>query len=483
MLSGFRRFWRPRWRRWLASLLLGVLLVVSFGWQQPVRSQSVGAYCRFLPNEIARKEALRQAAIGEDANARNAYQTVLREHSALLQRCRQQVWPRTQAIWLRLYPCDAQPGGIESIFDRIVNKGYNEVYLEVFYNSQVLLPAADNPTPWLSVLRSPGSENVDLLAEAIRAGRERGVKVYAWLFSMNYGYAYGVRRDRQNVLARNGRGQNSLAVVHDGSQAFVDPYNRQAQAEYLSLVQSVVRRRPDGILFDYIRYPRSSGADSVADQVQDLWIYGEASRQALLNRATNPAGRALINLYLQKGTVSAGDISAVQQQYGSSPSWQGLQTSSLTAGLWQLVLAHATQGVVDFLNMAARPVQQAGIPAGAVFFPGGNQSVGRGFDSRLQPWDRFSPSLQWHPMSYAVCNRADCIVDEVKRVVNQAASQTEIVPALAGYWGRGDGQRPSLEAQMQALQQQVPQLNAVSHFAYSWQEPQSDRQRQFCQLR
>ncbi len=483
-MSSCFQLWRwPRRRQWVAAFLLGVLLVVSFGLRQPARAQSVGAYCRFLPNEIARKDALRQAAVGSDANAQDAYRQVLSQHAALLQQCRQQTWPRTQAIWLRLYPCDARPGEIEAILDRVVNKGYNEVYVETFYNSQVLLPAADNPTPWLSVVRSPGMENVDLLAQAIQAGRERGLKVYAWLFSMNFGYAYGVRRDRQTVMARNGRGQTSLAVVHDGSQAFVDPYNQQAQTEYLRMLQAVLRRQPDGVLFDYIRYPRSSGAESVADQVQDLWIYGPASRQALLNRATNAAGRALIERYLRQGSVSAGDIQAIQRQYGSRPNWQGLQTSNLAAGLWQLAIAHATQGVIDFLNMATNQARQQGVPAGAVFFPGGNQAVGRGFDSRLQPWDRFSKQIEWHPMAYAVCGRADCIADEVQRTVNSAAGPGQVTPALAGYWGRGDGRRPSLEAQMQAIRQRLPQIDSVSHFAYSWQEPQSDRQRQFCELR
>ncbi len=50
-------------------------------------------------------------------------------------------------------------------------------------------------------------------------------------------------------------------------------------------------------------------------------------------------------------------------------------------------------------------MERQGIPAGAVFFPDGNRLVGnQGFDSRLQAWDSFPPSLEWHPMSYANCN-------------------------------------------------------------------------------
>jgi hypothetical protein len=130
-------------------------------------------------------------------------------------------------------------------------------------------------------------------------------------------------------------------------------------------------------------------------------------------------------------------------------------------------------------------VQRQGIPAGAVFFPDANQTIGQGYDSRLQPWDRFSSSLEWHPMSYGVCggNNTTCITSLVQRVVSQAPPGTRISPVIAGTWGQAMSNRPSLEAQMQAIRQVAPQINSISHFAYSWQEPQSDRDRKFCQLR
>jgi hypothetical protein len=142
------------------------------------------------------------------------------------------------------------------------------------------------------------------------------------------------------------------------------------------------------------------------------------------------------------------------------------------------------QGVLDFLTAAIQPVQQQQIPAGAVFFPDGNQTVGtQGYDSRLQPWDRFPNSIEWHPMSYATCGTVDCIVQQVQRVLSSAPSGARIQPALAGTWGQSINGRPSLEAQMQAIRAATPQINEISHFAFSWQEPQYDRDRKFCQLR
>ncbi|HEY9807343.1 MAG TPA: hypothetical protein V6D04_12290, partial [Candidatus Obscuribacterales bacterium] len=103
---------------------------------------------------------------------------------------------------------------------------------------------------------------------------------------------------------------------------------------------------------------------------------------------------------------------------------------------------------------------------------------------RLQPWERFPTSIEWHPMAYGVCGSSDssCIVSLVRRVVSMAPPGAQIAPAIAGAWGQSLGNRPPLELQMQAIHQAAPQINSISHFAYSWQEPQSDRERKTCRL-
>jgi hypothetical protein len=35
---------------------------------------------------------------------------------------------------------------------------------------------------------------------------------------------------------------------------------------------------------------------------------------------------------------------------------------------------------------------------------------------------------------------------------------------------------------METLRKSTPQVNYISHFAYSWQEPEIDRRRKFCHL-
>ena len=455
---------------------------------------AVGPYCQFSAVEVDTKEKLLTASLSTPQTAPQ-YDAIVQRHRQMLELCRSQTWPQEQAIWLRLYPCDINPGSIDRVLDRIVNLGYSKIHLEVFYDSQVLLPPNDNPTPWTSVVRSPEGDKIDLLQQAIERAHQRGLKVYAWLFTMNFGYTYAQRPDRQSALARNGMGEDSLTYVHDRAQAFVDPYSRQAQSDYYNLVQEVLKRQPDGILFDYIRYPRGIGGNSYVNNVKDLWIYGKSSLDALYSRASNQKGLALIKKYIGTGSLTPKDLEIIDRQYPQEkhPKWQGQGNISdsnaalsryqnLKQDLWFFSVAHAAQGIIDFLSFAAKPAQNRGLPAGAVFFPDANRLVGNtGFDSRLQAWDKFPTNLEWHPMAYAICQeKTNCITDQVTSVLATAPKTTTITPALAGAWGKSYRQHLPLEVQMEALRKATPQINSISHFSYAWQEPDLDRRRQSC---
>ncbi|MGF1570405.1 MAG: family 10 glycosylhydrolase [Nodosilinea sp.] len=470
---------------------------------------ALNAYCQVSQEAAVAKEDLRKAAFEGDAAAEEAYQAMVRQHTEDLQQCRSRQWPQRQAVWVRLYPCDLQLGVLEAVLDRMVNLGYNEVYVEAFYGGQVLLPQADNPTVWPSVVQVAGYERRDLLAEAIDKGRQRGLKVDAWVFTLNFGYSYGLRPDREHVLALNGRGQSTYSYAKSGSssnpdEVFVDPYHPQAQADYAAMLEAILKRQPDNILFDYVRYPRGVGPNSVADSVDDLWIYGQASRDALFRRAVNRQGLELMHRYISRGYLIDSDIEDVRALYPDEPEplWQSRTPSpplsedeeplppalirpQLQAELWQLTVAHAVQGVVDFVKQAGEQAQRSGVSSGAVFFPDGNQLVGSGgYDSRLQYWERFPTSMTWHPMAYAVCGHTGCILDGIRRVLAMVPPTTAptIIPALAGIWGQPTYNRPALETQMEAVRRAAPEISSVSHFAYSWQDPEFDRVRKFCSL-
>ncbi len=500
-MLGLQHLGQRRIRCGLLALVAGLLVHRPMsGFAQT--AANLNQYCQFSQTEVDVKESMRRQAVSRDAIAIAQYGDLLKRHAELLRSCRQRQWPRQQATWLRLYPCDLRPGILDALMDRVVNLGYTDVYVEVFYNGQVLIPQRDNRTVWPSVVQQQGYENRDLLAEAIAAGHKRGLKVHAWMFTMNFGYSYGQRRDRQQVLARNGQGETTSAFASRGAgnnpeEIFIDPYNYQAQNDYLRMLQLVLQRNPDGVLFDYIRYPRGTGSHSVVGQVGDLWIYSTAAQNSLLQRALNNKGRELIRQFLNRGYLTDSDLERVDQQFPNEaePLWQSRRQSgstsdvpatvrrpSLQLELWRLSVAHAVQGVIDFLTTVSQPVQQKNIPASAVFFPTANQPVGtQGYDSRLQHWNRFPKSMGWHPMAYSICGNTRCIVQDIQMVLRQN-NASNVKPALAGIWGKSISNRPSLEAQMNALKQAAPNIKSVSHFAYSWQDPEFDRVRKFCSL-
>ncbi len=488
---------------WLPLALCSLILPISTS-ISPAQAQVPG-FCHSPPGEAKAKLKLLRAAIAGDAAAQRAYDQKVAEDARRLQECRSRNWPRNQAIWLRLHECDLEPGVLDTLLDRIVSRGYNQVYVEVFYNGRVLLPAANNPTIWPSEVRNPKYANRDLYAEAIKKGQVRGLKVYAWLFSLNYGHQYAQRPDRRSAMARNGNGQTSLTLTDhtdanisldgDIDNAFVDPYSPQARQDYARMLQAVLQRRPDGVLFDYIRYPRQKGAASVSSKLSDLWIFGNAAQQALINRATNQKGRTVIQRYLQQGRIAAGELKSIDAQYPQEKAalWQGrnipkgklppidVRTRRLNWDLWLLSVAHAYQGIVDYLSIFATTSMRQGIPAGAAFFPDANRRIGKGYDSRMQPWHRFPKNIEWHAMSYGTCGDTSCIVQQVQQVLKRATG-AQVKPVIAGQWGRAFRSRPSLEAQMAAIRRVAPQITTVSHFDFSWQDPQFANARRSCRV-
>ena len=499
------------------------VLVANFlgiGFNQPVSAQ-VGEYCQFESEAIANKEKLRRLAFENinDLTAPQAYQEILRQHRESLNNCRQKSWLKTQGIWLRLYPCDLHSGKLDEVMDRIVNKGYNQVFVEVHSNGKILLPYAENISAWESLVDSEQYKNADLLKLAIAKGRARGLKVHAWLFTMNVGTGYGQGVDlqglskqtvaRQQAIARNGDGDNTVSIIENlgknpesevstKDQLFIDPYNYQAQKDLYLVVTEVLKRNPDGVVFDYVRYKRGAGAASVVNNIRYLWIYGEASLQALRDRAKNFQGREIINRFLRQGFITQADLQAAKKLYPqeTEPLWQGRLPSNQTVNqkqrsiaywqneLWRLAVGHAFIGITYFLDYVAKPVFREGIPVGIAFFSDGNQPVGNGFDSRMQPWHLFTRSYDWQPMAYAVCGKPDCIVAQVRKVFQSAPNGTKIAPILVGQWNEPFTNRPPLEVQMQAIRAAVPAIDSISHFAFGWQTQEVDfsRSRQVCKL-
>jgi hypothetical protein len=494
----------------LKILMTGALAAANFlNIGAAASAQTSGQdYCFTNPAQVAEKNRLRSAALGTDPATKQRYRQAIFRSGQELAACRQKSWLKTQAIWIRMYPCDSKPGAVDELLDRMVEKGYNQVYLATFYAGRVLLPSATNKTAWPSVLENASVRNTDLLADVIRKGRERGLKVYAWMYSLNFGSNYGLYPNHDSALNINGRNEKSWFVGREGDQSpdaggpnsilFVNPYSEQAKRDFNLALTEILKRRPDGILFDYIRYPRGQGPQSVAANVKDLWIYSPDARRGFEALAQNGKAKELLKIYLDQGDIQPEEITDLDAAYPTEqePLWVGRsprpneiklsprkRAELYNRELWQLAVGYAGDGIVQFLTTATTLAQSYGVPAGAVFFPEGNNAVGGGYDSRLQRWNRFPRNIEWHPMAYAICGQSKCIEDQVTKMTKAAApTNTTMMPVLAGTWGKSFENRPSLEIQMDGIHRSSPGLTALSHFSYSWQEPTSDSARSACRL-
>ena len=132
------------WSKAIATIVASSLVATNFGFY-PAQAQTT-AYCQLAEAAKQEKQNLLQATLNGDRDAQSRYQGLINQHAGRLQECRNRTWPQVQAIWLRLYPCDLQPGKLDDIMDRIINRGYNQVYVEVFADGQVLLPMGSNRT-------------------------------------------------------------------------------------------------------------------------------------------------------------------------------------------------------------------------------------------------------------------------------------------------------------------------------------------------
>lgn len=458
------------------------LIVVAWLFAMPGKGQEF-PYCIFDRQSIEQKADLLQRATKGDRGAQLQYQAIVTSHKDRLKRCRETSWLKTQALWIRLYPCDLKPGNLDQILDNVVNFGYNYLYVNAFYDGRVLLPHQDNPTVFPSVVGEQAPQ-ADLLAEVIKRARERDIKVYAWVFAMNFGPSYSKRSDRSGAIARNGFGETNLqdpnAIPEEKgvSHIFVDPYNPRAQDDLKNVIFAISQRQPDGILFDYIRYPHRT--QRLTKDVRDLMIYGYISARKLMSRSLSPLGQSLIYNYLKEGRVNNTKVPP------GTKLWQLPDGKEIVANgtdlnqqLWQLVIEHARWGVTTFL---ANTAPAKGIPTGAVFFPRANRNFPEGIDPRIQPWERFLRVQEWHPMLYSTCGHGGCIIDELASVIKNLPAGIKLCPAIAGFWGIHRGQRIPLESQLNALRNAYSNLDCISHFAYSWLDLESDQQRRSCKL-
>ena len=99
-------------RRILIALMVSV---VGASLAPPPLQAQTAPYCQQSQAAIDQKEVLRQVSAKGNQDAQKRYATMIKQHAAALRACRRQAWAQSEAIWIRLYPCDIKSGALEAV--------------------------------------------------------------------------------------------------------------------------------------------------------------------------------------------------------------------------------------------------------------------------------------------------------------------------------------------------------------------------------
>lgn len=168
--------------------------------------------------------------------------------------------PEVRGIWLTTvggsdWPDRNEPGFVQleklkNLIRQIREAGCNVVFFQVVSNMDALYPS--DILPWSHVLtgtqgRSPG---YDPLAEAVRACREQGLEIHAWLNPLRAGSITMERSIRHVVL------QHPDWVCQYGNNYYLNPALPEVRQHLQSIVTELMTRyQLDGIHIDDYFYP------------------------------------------------------------------------------------------------------------------------------------------------------------------------------------------------------------------------------------
>ena len=235
------------------SLAAIVLLLVSL----PARGASENPYqqvkeARFrLLKEVTMPMSDKQAETLFDSLSTHAASASIRayvravDHLRLLRRRVPSDRFIRRGMWLRPYRSDLSDGHLLEVLDHATDWGITDLYIEDFWGGELAEPSPSHLFP----ARYPGYSLLKAYAEA---AHRRGIRVHAWLHTLDFGPVYAARHPDR--LVYDGWGHTSGAT-EKGSHA-VDPGLKANREKLEKLVTELSKSGfVDGIILDYLRYP------------------------------------------------------------------------------------------------------------------------------------------------------------------------------------------------------------------------------------
>ncbi|HBN07936.1 MAG TPA: hypothetical protein DD435_04550 [Cyanobacteria bacterium UBA8530] len=240
----------------------------------------------------------------------------------------------SKAVWIRPYLKDATENKVKEVFDNVQGLGAKNVYLETFWGGQTIFPSKQFPQ------RFPG---VDLLETYRKEAKTRGMKLYSWIHSNDFGKAYADRFPED--LALDGFGKTSQAT--EPHSWMVSPALPQVRERLANLAYELCQRS-DGVILDYIRYPVRIKGDDVDESPDPRNFWGYNPKQLIKFFLENPEyDSEEYRSFLASGQA---DPSKKEEYLGVWKDWNAYQVEELIQRIRRSVILPKKLGISFFPN-------------------------------------------------------------------------------------------------------------------------------------
>ncbi|MNR87107.1 hypothetical protein D3C72_179690 [compost metagenome] len=406
---------------------------------------------------------------GPSAQALMTYDRLVKEVSASNRPAKGEAI-RRKGLWIRPYRGDLSGLHVLEVLDNAQAMGITEVYVEAFQNGKLHYKSPSGVFPLATPATSTAPE-VELLKVYSREARRRGMKVYAWLHTLNFGQAYGEANPDQ--LVRDGFGRTSGASEKQSWR--VSPSHPEVRRRLNLMAWELASSGiVDGIQLDYIRYPvrlKEGDVDPSADP-RNFWGYSAPQMQSFYTE--NPAY----------------DTDAMRTYLTTGVAPDGREVEYLD--VWKRWLAHELEELIGGIRQRT----EGRIRLSMAFFPNYYFHVN---DSRLQESKRwfylfddltpmnYSYYLDTYPGPYGDYNiNRELEVIEKGLAQLPAGKRPELIPTLVE---DAPGTPASASLHHRIFREQIaylrgrmldgayPSLSGLAFFTYGWLFPEHEKRR------
>ncbi|MBU6428036.1 MAG: family 10 glycosylhydrolase, partial [Cyanobacteria bacterium REEB65] len=314
--------------------------------------------------------------------------------------------------------------------------------------------------------------DTDLLSMYVNEAHRRGMKVHAWLHTLNFGPQWA--KSHPDTLVRDGFGELSGAV-EPGSDT-VSPALPEVRVELDRIVDELASHSVDGVMLDYLRYPVRMKGDDIDETPDPRNFFGYNARQlAQIEEREPDMDTAEYRSFLQSGKATF------------------YESQQLFLNRFKQAMTEDLTGLIDEVKRNVR----GRMLLDAAYFPDYyfHTNDTRVQDSRVwaDRFDLLSPMcyeyyLDDYPAPYGTytVNRALTIADDTVQHLPPGTATPILLPSLCAEVPGTPMEAPlhhvTLREQTAFVKGMVfdrayPHVSGVAYFSYGWIYPDTEAER------